>query len=219
MLSASQKKYLANASQAYADQLTNLGRDLPAGVRSYFRDHAITWDIAQKYRLGYVHAPLNGDERFAGMISIPYLTLKGVAALKFRNLTGQGGKYDQHPGQKGRLYNTPAYFAARHAIGIAEGEVDAIAATEHLGLPTLGIPGVQGWKDEWTPIFKDFTRVYVFGDGDGAGQDFAKEMVEIIGWRARMVPVPQGEDISSLAAKSQLDLLTTRIHSEEDEAA
>lgn len=188
------------------------------GAIAYLREHAIDQRIAAKYRLGFVAQPLPGDERFFGMLSIPYITPEGVRSIKYRNLSGGDVKYAQHKGQLGRPYNAQAYFDAAETIGIAEGEIDAIAATEHLKIPTLGIAGVEAWKKEWTSLLKDFTRVLLFGDGDKAGREFSAEMADMLGWRGQIVPMPDGEDVSSLAAAGWLDLVTTSIRGDDDDA-
>lgn len=205
----SQSAYLARASEAYARQLEKVTPPRDAfGVIPYLTDHGLGYDQAMRYQLGIVDEPLPGDDQFRGMLSIPYLTPSGVAALKFRNLASEagGGKYLQHAGQKVRLYNVLAYFAAGDVIGLAEGEVDAINATEALGLPTIGIPGTQMWAANariWRPIFKDFRAVILFADGDKAGRDMAKELKEAIGWRLQVVPCPDGLDVSSAVAQGQ----------------
>lgn len=161
--------------------------------------------------------PLPGDEQFRGMLAIPYLTHGGTRGIKFRNLTGKP-KFLHHPGQKARLFNVEAYFAADDTIGIAEGELDAIVATERLGVPTLGIPGAENWRaDIWGPLFKDFGRVIVFADGDDAGRRAAARITETIGWRAVVVQCPDGEDISSMAAQNRTDELMARIRSDKED--
>lgn len=215
MPSISQKAYLERASQNYAGQLWQSGHDL-SGVRRYLETHSISQDIALKYTLGFVGDPLPGDERFAGMMSIPYLTRAGCMALKFRAVApNTRPKYSQHSGQKPRLYNAAAYFEAGNTIGVSEGEVDAICATEHLGVPTLGCPGANNWQDYWTPLFRDFTRVLIFADGDEPGRDFALAVADRIGWRARIVQCPEGEDVASLAYADRLSEISTSTREEE----
>lgn len=176
-------------------------------------EHAIgEWRIAERYQLGYVAEALPGDERFTGMLSIPYLVTSGgppaVAAMKYRNLTGKGPKYNAPHGQKPRLYNTGAFFAADSIVGVAEGEIDAIVATERLGVPTFGVPGVETFSkmaDIWAPIFKDFLHVIIFGDGDEAGKRLADTVAEAVGWRARVVMCPDGEDVASMVHAGRAD--------------
>lgn len=186
------------------------------GAISYLSDHAIDQAISIKYELGFVAEPLPGDERFRGMLSIPYLTPSGPVAIKFRALTDSGAKYAQSQGQEGRLYNTAAYFEAGTTIGISEGEMDAIAATEHLGVPTLGVPGAKAWKDKWTILFKDFLQVFVFADGDAEDSEawqFPLTVAAAIGWRAKIIRCPQTEDVSSMCGQGRqgelLSLMST----------
>src|SRR5579859_1451079 len=217
MRSDSQRTALARSSETYHAQLgeARLSGSLPDGVRSYFSSHAVSGPIMRKYSLGYVAQPLPGEERFRGMISIPYITPTGVVAVKYRDVSGYGqGKYAQQHGQKGRLYNTSVFFSDAQVIGICEGEMDAIAASEHIGIPSIGVPGVEGWKGYWAHLLKDFRKVFIFADGDTQGREFAWEMAETIGWRAQIVKCPDDEDVSSLAAANRLGDITTSIKEE-----
>ena len=183
-----------------------------------------------RYSLGYVASPLPGDERFAGMISLPYLSRatdedhpRGVVSIKFRSVGSQSsgvGKYAQPSGQHGRLYNSNGYFNAGTSIGISEGEVDSIAATEYLGLPTMGVPGANGWRDEWKIIMKDFTSVLIFADGDQPGKQFAYDVADAVGWRSRVIECPDGEDVSSMCAAGRAsELLALMSTSNQDDEA
>lgn len=186
-----------------------------------------SYPIAEKYRLGVVIEPLTGDEVFSGMLVFPYLTRAGVRALKFRNL-GDGKPKNLVPeGQKLRLYNTAAYFDAGEVIGLAEGEADAICATERLGIPTIGIPGVEAWSANrrvWAPLFKNFPRVLVFTDGDPVnantglrpGEELGKAIAESLKWRAKIIKCPEGEDVSSMVANGRKDELTKQFGEDED---
>jgi DNA primase len=206
---SSRSEYLAQASAAYHEQMRDQ-RD-HVGVKAYLTDHDIyEWPIVAKYRLGYVADPLPGDDMFVGRLVIPYIRRDGVVSIKFRRIGDEGAKYLYHPGQKHRLYNPEAAHVAQHSIGITEGEVDAIVATERLGLPTVGVPGSKGWAQNsgiWTPIFKDFKRVIVFADGDDAGYDFASEVAESIGQRARIAKCDQAMDVASQVATGDVDRL------------
>jgi len=225
----SHERYLERASQRYHRALLNPedpGELL--GVKDYLTEHAIfSAAIIAAYRLGAVVRPMPGDERFAGMMAIPYLTRNGVKALKFRNLGGHP-KYAQRTGQSVRLYNTAAYFAADGVIGIAEGEVDAIVATERLGIPTIGVPGAEMWKahrDIWLPAFRNFQRVLMFTDGDAInektglrpGEELGKAVAESLGWRVRIIDCPEGEDVSSMVAAGRGDELKAKFAEDDDE--
>ena len=223
------KTYLERATKEYTNQLRSVkpGND-PFGVIPYLTSHGIGYQVALDYKLGVVATPLMYDEDFTGMLAIPYLTPHGVSAIKFRRLAAEGPKYMAHKGQKARLYNVAAYFAADDMIGLAEGEIDAISATERLGVPTMGIPGSEMWqanKGTWAPIFKDFRTVLIFADGDPInkqtglrpGEELAKAVSETIGWRAKVIQCPEGEDVSSLIASGNIGFLTERFSTSKDD--
>jgi DNA primase len=219
----SRDRYLDKASKAYHHQLQTRNGSLDDlnGIRDYLISHGI-FDkrIRDRYRLGVVGKPMTGDERFKGMLAIPYLSRAGVKAIKFRNLNGGKPKYAQHSGQSSRLYNVAAFFNAGDAIGIAEGEIDAICATERLNIPTMGIPGAEMWAANraiWTPIFKNFTTVYIFRDGDDAGRELADAVSSSLKWRARVIDPPDGEDVGSMIAAGRAQELLDRMPRDEDE--
>lgn len=217
------KTYLGKASETYAGQLAELKPEgVSGGVIGYLHSHAVSYQTAMSYRLGFVRSPLSGDEGFTGSLSIPYLNRGGsVSSIKFRRFSSDGPKYLYHTGQRPRLYNTRAYFMADDMIGITEGEIDAIVATEVIGVPSIGIPGAEMWQehaDVWGPVFKDFRTVIMFADGDPPnaktglrpGRELARRVAETLGWRCRVVECPEGEDVSSMAASGRAAELRER---------
>jgi len=204
-------------------------------VVSYLYDHGLDVNengakrIISKYQLGLVVKPVNkGDARFSGMLAIPYITKAGIRAIRFRNLGDAGGKYAQHTGQTARLFNTNAYFSNNDDIGIAEGEIDAIIATEFLGIPTLGIPGVESWtahRKIWAPGFKDFRTVFVFTDGDPInkltqkrpGEELGRAIQDSLGFKVRLVESPEGQDVSSMVASNRKQELLEQMKEEPED--
>jgi hypothetical protein len=192
-------------------------------ARQYLRDHGIDDDsIIEKYRLGVVLDPLPDDERFSGMLCIPYLSRRGgVKAIKYRTLTGNGPKCAQYAGQEARLYNTMAWFEADTSIGLTEGEADAICATERLGLPSMGVPGAEVWAAHervWKIAFKDYATVFVLCDGDQPGRELGKQVSVSLGWRARVIHLPDGQDVSSMVASGRSGWFEGRLTNEDDES-
>jgi hypothetical protein len=179
-------------------------------ARRYLEEHGINdKGIVEKYRLGIVADPLSGDERFTGMLVIPYLSQRGgVKSVKFRRLSGEGPKMSQYQGQDARLYNTDAWFLEDIRIGLTEGEIDAICATECLGLPSMAVPGSEMWAAHervWRRCFKDFQAVFVLCDGDQPGRNLGRQVASTLGWRANVVDLPDGEDVSSMVASGRAD--------------
>lgn len=199
-------------AQAYAKQLREgIGQ---AGLKMtirYLEAHGLNRAITEHFSLGYVAHPEPGDERFAGRLVIPYLTRGGVAALKYRCVSDHDchnfghAKYDQPDGQPVRVYNPEAYFRANGVIGITEGEIDAIAASERLAIPSIGLPGASTWANpQYARILKitlrDYDNVLIFTDGDAAGLSFARGIAADVPRRSKLVKCPAGMDVSSMVA-------------------
>lgn len=228
---SSRERYLMRASNAYHDQFLNAQNQrnsvVVAGKR-YLTSHGVDTSTAKTvkdYKFGVVIEPLAGDERFTGWLAMPYLYPggNGVKAIRFRNLSGNEPKIGQHKGQGARLYNTKAYFAdGAGTIGIAEGEIDAVVATERLGLPTLGIPGAEMWtahRGIWSPLFKNYQHVLILRDGDKAGNEMADAVSDTLKLRARVIDMPNGEDVSSMVAAGRGEELSKqfRIGADDDD--
>ena len=219
-LNDSQLASLATRTQAYQDQLQSGNPTAQAG-RDYLGQRKLL-ATAVKYRLGVVAEPLPGDELNLGRLVIPYLTLAGVRAVKYRCITDHGDskchdvghpKYMQPLGQEQRLFNALAYFGGHDTIGVAEGELDAITATEHLEIPTFGVPGAVQWDKHgrfWNLVLRDFSTVIVFADGDPPGRQLATKIAADAGPGARIVHCPDGEDINSMVVAGNGDELVKK---------
>jgi DNA primase len=118
------------------------------------------------------------------------------------------GKYQHWQGLSSNLYNVQALDSAGTAIAVAEGELDALSSTL-AGIPCVGVPGATKWEDHWNLVFEDFTRVYVWQEGDEAGKKFADRVVQEV--NAIRVELPSGEDVNSIWAASGADALRARI--------
>lgn len=179
----------------------------------YLREHAITPDMVDNYLLGIVPQ----GEKYAGRLSIPYLTRAGIKAMKFRCQEDHDCKEveclktilvgDQ------RIYNPAAFQLARNVIGLCEGEPDAMVADTTL-LPSIGIPGVHAWTAHhavWKFALRDYDEVLVFAQGDKAGLDFGRMVVDHLGaTKAYLVRCDDKADVASMVATGQADRLRER---------
>lgn len=162
MLSDSVRLSLEEATARYAASVDQAAEYLVA--------RGISHEAALDFRLGRVVDPVSGHDRFRGMLSIPYLSVGGVTAIKFRCLEDHdhrahgGGKYDG-PSQKARLFNSRACSTGGDLAIITEGELDAVVAQSVLGVPAVGTPGTT-WMKHWPRILSDFDRVIVVADHD-----------------------------------------------------
>lgn len=213
-LSDSLKESLEARTTAYSAQLSRDGPTSHRG-RDYLASRLLAdpW-VVEPYRLGVVAEPLPGDEPYRGRLVIPALTLTGVRGLAFR--CTQDHKCDGHPkylypfGQEQRLYNALAYFGTHDTIGIAEGQLNGLSATVHLGLPTFGCAGTQSWEKHgwyWQLALRDFSQIIVFADGDKPGKDFAAKVANDAGQGVRVVYCDDDEDVNSMVVAGKGDKL------------
>lgn len=157
---------------------------------------------AELFQLGYVKTPAPGhDDKFVGMLSIPYVTPSGVVGFKFRRINGDGKKYLAPAGQKMHIFNVQSLIDAIEVVLIVEGELDAIAATLS-GHPAIAIGGTNGWRGIFGRCLDGVGKILIITDNDkkedgsNPGQDLAKKLAEEIPNGIR-VSLPYGEDINS----------------------
>lgn len=194
-LPAELKKSLEAALVAYEQNLDRAG--------PYLQGRGIDRASSARMRLGVALVPHTAEhERMVGRLVIPSLGKDSAPyALKFRCIEDHDCKEHDHPkylnlGQGTRLYNIRAIHQAGRYICLTEGEFDALTL-EHLGYAAVGVPGVNGWKRHHPRMLAGFERVYVFGDGDNAGREFVKRVVEDLPGGVG-VTMGEGEDVSSL---------------------
>ncbi|ATW69352.1 DNA primase [Streptomyces phage Manuel] len=205
-LSVVQRKLLARAQETYSEHLSE--------AADYLAGRGIDLAAAHSAGLGVVRNPLPGQEHLVGRLAIPYMTGAGCVNMNFRCMKPHSckdekhGKYQHWQGLSSNLYNVQALDGAGTAIAIAEGEIDALSSTL-AGIPCVGIPGATKWEDHWNLVFEDFTRVYVWQEGDEAGKKFADRVV--METNAIRVALPDGQDVNSLWTASGADALRQRI--------
>lgn len=196
MLSKPQRDLLERATLQYSMNL-----DVAA---DYLASRGIDLEVARSNALGVVVDPVPGHEGLVGRLAIPYLTNAGPVNMNFRCIKNHVckesacHKYENLKGAGTNLYGVQYLDDAGDWIAVAEGEIDAISSNI-AGIPCVGISGAKKWQDHWANIFEDFTRVYVWQEGDAAGKEFADGLVSKIG--AIRIALPQGEDVNSILVK------------------
>lgn len=189
-LSTEQRRLLDKAQKEYASHVGE-AEDLLA-------ERGIDLEAARSAGLGVVRNPIPQHRQMAGRLAIPYMTRAGAVNFSFRRIgEGSAPKYMKAKGFESNLYGVSSLAKADDWIAICEGELDAL--TLHIcGIPALGIPGAKNWKPHWNRIFSDFSRVYVFADGDGAGEELKDRAMHELGASGVYVRMPEGEDVNSL---------------------
>lgn len=195
------KKYAQYAGQA-ATYLTGRGigladpTSLPGGGEA---------TVADRFLLGVVVDPEPSHERFAGRLSLPYITRSGVVQIKFRcvedHACGDVGcaKYLGLPGVKPRLYNVEDLFHGEPYIAVCEGELDALVLSTYGGIPSVAAPGASSWEPHFTRVLEGYARVLVVADADDAGREFATKLSRELD-SAVTVRLPEGSDVGDVFA-------------------
>ena len=195
MASNAQSKLLMEAALRYAQEIT------PEAL-IVLDERGISETVAARFQLGSVVDPINGHEIHDGWLSIPYITAgNSCVGFKFRRLDDGKPKYGSPTGQKAHLYNVVDVLPLSPYIVICEGELDAVVTSGMLGIPAVGVPGVQAWKPHFHKLFGGYETVFVVGDNDvkedgsNPGADFAKRVANEI-LNSVIVTLPPGMDIN-----------------------
>jgi len=190
-----QSKLQLEAAQRYAQEIT------PEALVA-LEERGISELVAAEFQLGTVTDPMNGHELYEGWISIPYITAMGhCVGFKFRRLNDGKPKYGSPTGQKAHLYNVADTLLMSKSIIVCEGELDTVIASGVLGLPAVGIPGVQAWKPHFSKLLSGYDSVFIVGDNDvkedgsNPGQDFSKRVQQEV-LNGVIVSLPPNMDIN-----------------------
>ena len=195
MASNAQSKLLLEAAQRYAQEIT------PEALVA-LAERGISEQVAARFQLGSIVDPINGHEMYDGWISIPYITAGNTCVgFKFRRLDDGKPKYGSPTGQKAHLYNVADVLPLSPYIVVCEGELDTVITSGMLGIPAVGVPGVQAWKPHFAKLFMGYETIYVVGDNDikedgsNPGAEFSKRVANEI-LNSQIVTLPPGMDIN-----------------------
>jgi DNA primase len=165
-------------------------------------ERGISEEVAARFQLGTITDPINGHEMYEGWISIPYITaLNDCVGFKFRRVDDGKPKYGSPLGQKAHLYNVTDVLIQSPYIVVCEGELDTVITSGVLGIPAVGVPGVQAWKPHFSKLFSGYDTIYVVGDNDikedgsNPGADFSKRVANEV-LNSQIVQLPPGMDIN-----------------------
>jgi 5S rRNA maturation endonuclease (ribonuclease M5) len=203
-------------SQTQRDDLERAVRTYQGHVleaREYLENRGIDGPIAGHARLGVVRDPMPGHEDYLGRLAIPFLTPAGPVDIRFRCITNHGtddlgaersckdaghSKYLNLPGKSPRMFNAQALMSDVATVAVCEGELDALIVHHHVQVPAVGIPGAQVWNGQkhYPRMFRPFSRVLVFADGDDAGRDLGKQIAKDLNdtTTVQIVRLEQGMD-------------------------
>lgn len=178
-LSGQRREFLAQATERYAAALVG------SPAEAYLDGRGISVQVADRFQIGYVLDPVEGHERFRGRLAIPYLTPTGTVGMRFRSLEPKPAdrKFDQEAATRTALYNVRDLHDSAPWIALVEGEPDTWTMSGVVGVPAVGVPGVDHWIKNarvWSRLFQDYETVFVCMDPDPAGQKIVPEIVRSI---------------------------------------
>jgi hypothetical protein len=138
-------------------------------------------------------------------VRIPYLAENGEeTAVRFRIALEKSeeddGRFRWRTGSKTILYGLWRLAKIRKAgwVVLVEGESDTQTLWYH-GIPALGIPGVDTWKEVWTHHLEGIEKIYLIIEPDKGGESL-KDKLSTSGIRERLHILNLGafKDVSEL---------------------
>src|SRR5215216_1342221 len=124
-------------------------------------------------------------------VEIPYADQNGEqVATRYRISPGGDDKFRWERGSTTTLYGLHKLEEAHNAgyVLLVEGESDCHAAW-YRGLPAIGVPGVDNWRDEWAEHLNGISKIFVVVEPDEAGKKLWRTLVscKTLGARLRKV--------------------------------
>jgi putative DNA primase/helicase len=112
-------------------------------------------------------------------VEIPYADQDGEQlATRYRISPGGDDKFRWERGSKTTLYGLHKLEEAHEAgyVLLVEGESDCHTAW-YRGLPAVGVPGVDNWRDEWAERLNGIPKIFVVVEPDEAGKKLWRALV------------------------------------------
>ena len=200
-------------------------RALTPATVSYLSARGIDEQAADGFLLGLVADPGPEHEPYRGRLSIPYITLNGVRTIKFRCLGSHDCKAAGHPkylytpGSGVHLYNVGALLQGSDVVAICEGELDAVVCSTAVGIPAVGVPGVDVWgrgQRHFPRLFQGVERVVIVTDND-RHEDGRNPGAELAGRIARdieqavVIQPPPGHDLTEWVLRDGADAVREKL--------
>jgi hypothetical protein len=112
-------------------------------------------------------------------VEISYADQNGEqVATRYRISPGGDDKFRWEKGSKTTLYGLHKLEEAHDAgyLLLVEGESDTHTAW-YRGLPAVGVPGVDNWRDEWVKHLDGISKIFVVVEPDEAGKKLWRTLV------------------------------------------
>jgi len=151
----------------------------PDKAIEYLASRGLSLKTIEKFKIGYKD----------GAIMFPYYKNKELVGIKYRSIAEK--KFWKEKDCEPTLFNQDN--CTGEGLVICEGEIDCMSLAEY-DIPAVSVP--QGasdmtWIENGWEYLNRFQKIYLFMDGDTAGQNAVVEIVKRLGaWRCFDVALP-----------------------------
>jgi putative DNA primase/helicase len=124
-------------------------------------------------------------------VEIPYADRDGeLLTTRYRIAVEGNDKFRWEKGSKTTLYGLHKLEEAHDAgyVLLLEGESDCHTAW-YRGLPAVGVPGVDSWRDEWAEHLKGIPKIFVVVEPDEAGKKLGEKLTKCEALEGRLIKV------------------------------
>jgi hypothetical protein len=124
-------------------------------------------------------------------IEIPYADQNGEqVATRYRISLGGDDRFRWERGSSTILYGLHKLEEAHDAgyVLLVEGESDTHTAW-YRGLPAIGVPGVDNWKDDWAEHLNGISKIFVMVEPDKAGKKLWENLTACEALEGRLIKV------------------------------
>lgn len=174
--------------------------------QEYLKSRGFREETIEKLKIGFDDGTIFG-RRFKNMIVFPYLNSGKATYIKGSAIEKDADGKRHHENIGGTipgLYNETALKDTREVF-LCEGETDTITLAQE-GFASVGAPGVQGFKRQWTQKLKG-KKVFIVWDNDGPGTEEARRLSNLLmeeGIERYLLSLPEGiKDVNDLYLKDK----------------
>lgn len=173
---------------------------------TYLNGRGLYIETVRNFRLGFTGDPQGNHPK--GRLCIPVIKKDTVVGMKFRCIQEHTCKASGcvkylNDGVQW-LFNTNDIDRDSDVIAICEGEIDCMTLSGEVGIPAVGVPGVDAWKGHphWVEVLRDHRKVLIFADNDSFseknyGMELGKRILRDLP-RSRLILLPDGGDVNSV---------------------
>lgn len=193
------KETQMHRSELFNAKIEQFHSKLSAEARGYWHNRGVSDEILDRAEIGY--------EPETGFYIFPYYDEEGRCHVYKKINVRKEELWYPSGVECVRIFNIQDISKAKETgatLYIAEGEKDCLILMM-LGYLCIGISGVNGFKEEYAPLFKDVKDIVVCFDNDEPGRTSGSKIARLLGRKARQLNWLEGypKDINDLYLKDR----------------